>query len=46
MFMFVRIRVAIAILIVGFIVTAVLTVAPLGRKKPINLFGDSVEEKE
>jgi len=46
MFMFVRIRVAIAILIIGFIVTAVLTVAPLGRKKPINLFGDSVEEKE
>lgn len=46
MFMFVRLRVAIAILAVGFIVTAILTVAPLGRKKPINLFGDAVEEKE
>jgi len=46
MFMFVRIRVAIAILAIGFIVTAILTVAPLGRKKPINLFGDSVEDKQ
>jgi UDP-GlcNAc:undecaprenyl-phosphate GlcNAc-1-phosphate transferase len=44
LFMFVDWPVATGIMAGGLIVTTVLTIAPLGRKKPINLFGDISED--
>lgn len=44
LFMFVDWPVATGIMVLGLIVTTVLTIAPLGRQKPINLFGDIPEE--
>jgi len=43
LFMFVDAIVATGIVGAGLIVTTILTIAPLGREKPINLFGD-IEE--
>jgi hypothetical protein len=42
--MFIDAIVATGIVVFGLIVTTVLTIAPLGREKPINLFGDIPEE--
>lgn len=44
LFMFVDAIVATGIVGAGLIATTILTIAPLGREKPINLFGD-IEEK-
>jgi lipopolysaccharide export LptBFGC system permease protein LptF len=44
LFMFVDAIVATGIVAAGLIVTTILTIAPLGRDKPINLFGDIVED--
>lgn len=44
LFMFVDWPLATGIVVAGLIVTTVLTIAPLGREKPINLFGDIPEE--
>ena len=44
LFMFVDAIVATGIVSAGLIVTTILTIAPLGRDKPINLFGDIVED--
>lgn len=44
LFMFVEAVVATGIVAAGLIVTTILTIAPLGREKPINLFGDIAEE--
>lgn len=44
LFMFVDWPVATGIMALGLVVTTVLTIAPLGRQKPINLFGDIPEE--
>jgi hypothetical protein len=44
LFMFIDAIVATGIVVIGLIVTTVLTIAPLGREKPINLFGDIPEE--
>jgi UDP-GlcNAc:undecaprenyl-phosphate GlcNAc-1-phosphate transferase len=43
LFMFVDAIVATGIVGAGLIVTTILTIAPLGREKPINLFGDIQE---
>ena len=45
LFMFVESEIAIGLVGFGLIITTILTIAPLGRKKPINLFGD-IEEEE
>jgi UDP-GlcNAc:undecaprenyl-phosphate GlcNAc-1-phosphate transferase len=45
LFMFVESEIAIGLVGFGLLVTTILTIAPLGRKKPINLFGD-IEEEE
>lgn len=44
LFMFVEATVATGIVAAGLVVTTILTIAPLGREKPINLFGDIPEE--
>lgn len=44
LFMFVDAIVATGIVGAGLIVTTILTIAPLGREKPINLFGDIQED--
>jgi UDP-GlcNAc:undecaprenyl-phosphate GlcNAc-1-phosphate transferase len=44
LFMFVDAIVATGIVGAGLIVTTILTIAPLGRDKPINLFGDIQED--
>ncbi len=44
LFMFVDAPVATGIVVVGLVVTTILTIAPLGREKPINLFGDILED--
>jgi UDP-GlcNAc:undecaprenyl-phosphate GlcNAc-1-phosphate transferase len=44
LFMFIDWKLALGLVIAGLIVTTVLTIAPLGRQKPINLFGDVPEE--
>jgi UDP-GlcNAc:undecaprenyl-phosphate GlcNAc-1-phosphate transferase len=44
LFVFVDWPIATGIVVVGLIVTTVLTIAPLGREKPINLFGDIKED--
>jgi UDP-GlcNAc:undecaprenyl-phosphate GlcNAc-1-phosphate transferase len=44
LFMFVDWPVATGIVLAGLIITTVLTIAPLGREKPINLFGDIKED--
>ncbi len=44
LFMFVDWPIATGIVVVGLIVTTVLTITPLGREKPINLFGDIKED--
>jgi len=44
LFMFVDAPVATGIVGVGLVVTTILTIAPLGREKPINLFGDILED--
>ncbi len=44
LFMFIDAIVATGIVAAGLIVTTILTIAPLGRDKPINLFGDIVED--
>ena len=43
-FMFIDAPLAAGMVVVGLVVTTVLTIAPLGRKKPINLFGDIPED--
>ncbi len=44
LFMFVDAPVATGIVGAGLVVTTILTIAPLGRDKPINLFGDIPED--
>jgi UDP-GlcNAc:undecaprenyl-phosphate GlcNAc-1-phosphate transferase len=44
LFMFIPAPLAAGMVVVGLVVTTVLTIAPLGRKKPINLFGDIPED--
>ncbi len=44
LFMFIDWQLALGLVIGGLVVTTALTIAPLGRKKPINLFGDVPEE--
>ncbi|CAB4628830.1 unannotated protein [freshwater metagenome] len=44
LFMFVDAPVATGIVGAGLVVTTILTIAPLGREKPINLFGDIPED--
>lgn len=43
-FMFIDAPLAAGMVVVGLVVTTILTIAPLGRKKPINLFGDIPED--
>jgi len=43
-FMFIDAPLAAGMVAVGLVVTTILTIAPLGRKKPINLFGDIPED--
>lgn len=45
LFMFVPAPIATGLVMGGLVVTTILTIAPLGREKPINLFGDIPEEK-
>jgi hypothetical protein len=44
LFMFVDAPIATGIVVVGLVVTTILTIAPLGREEPINLFGDIPED--
>jgi UDP-GlcNAc:undecaprenyl-phosphate GlcNAc-1-phosphate transferase len=44
LFMFIDAAIATGIVGAGLIITTILTIAPLGREKPINLFGDIPED--
>lgn len=44
LFMFIDAWLALGLVVGGLVLTTVLTIAPLGRKKPINLFGDIPED--
>lgn len=44
LFMFIDAAIATGIVGAGLVITTILTIAPLGREKPINLFGDIPED--